>query len=109
MPPGSDRADHPGMTGLRHRLVSYARISLDLSLGTFLALLWATGDVTLWLHLAYISIALGAFLRPQARSTALRAGVVSLVGGAALLHLHSQGGLPADDLLEIPLMTVLAL
>jgi PAS domain S-box-containing protein len=96
-------------TGLRNRLEPYARVVLDLSLGTSLALLWATGDVTLWLHLAYISVALGAFLRPQGRSTALRAGVVSVVGGAQLLHLHAQGAVPGDDLLEIPLMTVLAL
>jgi PAS domain S-box-containing protein len=94
---------------LRTRLEPHARVFLDLSLGTFLALLWATGAVTLWLHLAYISIALGAFLRPRATSTALRAGVVTIVGGAALLRLHSQGVLPADDLLEIPLMSVLAL
>jgi two-component system cell cycle sensor histidine kinase/response regulator CckA len=97
------------MTGLRTRLEPHARVFLDLSLGTFLALLWATGDVTLWLHLAYISLALGAFLRPRASSTAIRAGIVLIVGGAALLHLHSQGALPADDLLEIPLMSVLAL
>jgi PAS domain S-box-containing protein len=96
-------------TGLRNRLEPYARVVLDLSLGTSLALLWATGDVTLWLHLAYISVALGAFLRPQGRSTALRACVVSVVGGAQLLHLHAQGAVPGDDLLEIPLMTVLAL
>jgi hypothetical protein len=96
------------MTGLRTRLEPHARVFLDLSLGTFLALLWATANVTLWLHLAYISIALGAFLRPRARSTALRVGVVTIVGGAALLRLHSDGVLPADDLLEIPLMGVLA-
>jgi PAS domain S-box-containing protein len=96
-------------TGLRNRLEPYARIALDLSLGTFLALLWATGDVTLWLHLAYISVALGAFLHPRGRSTVMRVGVVSTVGGAALLDLHAQGALPGDVLLEIPLMTVLAL
>jgi PAS domain S-box-containing protein len=105
--PGND--DDPGMTGLRNRLEPHARVFLDLSLGTFLALLWATSDVTLWLHLAYISIALGAFLRSRASSTAIRAGIISIIGGAALVRLHSQGALPADDLLEIPLMSVLAL
>jgi two-component system cell cycle sensor histidine kinase/response regulator CckA len=110
MPPGPKSVDHRRVTtGLRNRLEPYARVALDLSLGTFLALLWATGDVTLWLHLAYISVALGAFLHPRGRSTAIRAGVVSIVGGAALLRLHADGTLPADDLLEIPLMTVLAL
>jgi two-component system cell cycle sensor histidine kinase/response regulator CckA len=110
MPPGGNRVDHGGMTtGLRTRLEPYARVALDLSLGTFLALLWATGDVTLWLHLAYISIALSAYLRPGARSTATRALVVSVVGGAVLLDLHAQGAIPTDDLVEIPLMTVLAL
>ena len=109
MPLGVPFDDHPGVTGLRHRLEPYARVLLDLSLVTFLALLWATNGVTLWLHLAYIAIALRAFLRPRARSTAIRAGVVSIVGVAALLHLHAQGAVPTDDLLEIPLMTVLAL
>src|SRR3978361_2014472 len=101
--------DHSGVIGLPDRLRPHARIFLDLGLVVFLALLWATGDVTLWLHLGYISIALGAFLRPRARSTAVRAGVLSLVGGAELLRLYSQGILPGDDLLEIPLMSVLAL
>jgi PAS domain S-box-containing protein len=97
------------MTGMRHRLEPYARVFLDLSLGTLLALLWATDGVTLWLHLAYISIALGAFLRPRASSTVIRAVVVTLVGGAALLRLHSSGVVPRDDLFELPLMFVLAL
>jgi PAS domain S-box-containing protein len=109
MPVASGDVDDPGMTGLRTRLEPHARVFLDLSLGTFLALLWATGSVTLWLHLAYITIALGAFLRPRASSTAIRVGIVTIVGGAALLRLHSHGALPADDLLEIPLMSVLAL
>jgi two-component system cell cycle sensor histidine kinase/response regulator CckA len=109
MPGAVGAVDERGMTGLRPRLEPHARVFLDLSLGTFLALLWATGDVTLWLHLAYISIALGAFLRPRASSTALRAGVVTIVGGAALLRLHANGVLPGDDLLEIPLMSLLAL
>jgi two-component system cell cycle sensor histidine kinase/response regulator CckA len=109
MPDAVGHVDDPGMTGLRTRLEPHARVFLDLILGTVLALLWATDEVTLWLHLAYIVIALGAFLRPRARSTAIRAGVVSIVGVAALLHLHAQGTVPTDDLVEIPLMTVLAL
>jgi PAS domain S-box-containing protein len=109
MPGGADGVDDPGMTGMRHRLEPHARVFLDLSLGTLLALLWATDDVALWLHLAYISIALGAFLRPRASSTAIRAVIVTLVGGAALLRLHSSGAVPRDDLLELPLMFVLAL
>jgi PAS domain S-box-containing protein len=110
MPPGGASVDDREMTtGLRYRLEPYARVALDLSLGTVLALLWATGDVTLWLHLAYINIAIGAFVRPRARSTAIRAVIVSLAGGAALLRLHAQGPLPSDALLEIPLTGVLAL
>jgi two-component system, cell cycle sensor histidine kinase and response regulator CckA len=97
------------MTGMRARVAPHARVFLDLTLGTFLALLWATNEVTLWLHLAYIAIALRAFLGPRARSTAIRSGVVSIVGVAALLHLHAHGAVPTDDLLEIPLLTVLAL
>ena len=97
------------MTGLRTRLEPHARVLLDLSLGTLLALLWATANVTLWLHLAYISIALGAFVRPRARSTVIRAIIVTLVGGAGLLRLHVRGAVPRDDLFELSLMFVLAL
>jgi two-component system cell cycle sensor histidine kinase/response regulator CckA len=109
MPLALPDVDDPGMTGMRTRLEPHARVFLDLILGTFLALLWATGGVTLWLHLAYIAIALRAFLGPRARSTAIRAGVVSIVGVAVLLHLRAHGAVPTDDLVEIPLMTVLAL
>jgi PAS domain S-box-containing protein len=109
MPSAAPDGDHPGMTGLRNRLEPYAPVSLDLSLATFLALLWVTSDVTLWLHVAYITIALGAFVRPRARSTVIRAAIVTAAGGAALLHLRATGAVPADDLVELPLMTVLAL
>ncbi len=73
----------------------------------FAALLWVTSEAALWLHLAYVTIALGAILRPRARSTAVRVGVVSLVGGAALVRLHAEAGLPGQELLEIPLLAVL--
>jgi PAS domain S-box-containing protein len=109
MPGAAGNVDDPGMTGMRTRLEPHARVFLDLSLAAFLALLWATDDVTLWLHLAYIVIAVGAFLRPRARSTVIRAAVVSVVGGAALLHLRAKGAVPPDDLLELLLMAVLAL
>ena len=94
---------------MRNRLEPHARVFLDLSLGAFVALLWLTSDAALWLHLAYVTIALGAFLRPRARSTAIRVGVASLVGGAALVNLHANGSLPAEELLEIPLLAVLVL
>jgi PAS domain S-box-containing protein len=109
MPGSAGHVDGAWVTGLRTRLEPHARVFLDLSLGTLLALLWATTNVTLWLHLAYISIALGAFVRPRARSTVIRSIVVTLVGGAALLRLHTSGALPRDDLFELPLMFVLAL
>jgi two-component system cell cycle sensor histidine kinase/response regulator CckA len=109
MPGVAASVDEPGMTGLWNRLEPHARVCLDLSLGTYLALLWVTDAAALWLHLAYISIALGAFLRPRPRSTAIRASVVSIVGGAALLQLQAKGALPAEELLEIPLLAVLAL
>jgi two-component system cell cycle sensor histidine kinase/response regulator CckA len=109
MPQGADSVDHRGVTALRYRLEPHARVLLDLSLGTFLALLWATGDVALWLHLAYISVVAGAFVRPLARATAVRVGIVAVVGGAAVLDLRAHGHLPAGDLVEIPLMTVFAL
>jgi two-component system cell cycle sensor histidine kinase/response regulator CckA len=62
MPKALRDVDDPGMTGLRYRLEPHAHVVHDLSLGTFLALLLATGALTLWLHLTYISIALGAVL-----------------------------------------------
>jgi two-component system cell cycle sensor histidine kinase/response regulator CckA len=109
MPLAAGNVDDPGMTGMRNRLEPQARVFLDLSLGVFIALLWVTTEVALWLHLAYVTIALGAFLRPRARSTVIRVGIVSLVGGAALLQLHAKQGLPLEELLDIPLLAVLAL
>lgn len=94
---------------MRNRLEPHARVFLDLSLGAFVALLWVTSAVALWLHLAYVTIALGAFLRPRARSTAIRVGVVSLAGGAALVHLHANGGISTQELFEIPLLALLVL
>jgi two-component system cell cycle sensor histidine kinase/response regulator CckA len=109
MPQEPADGDHLEVTGFSTRLEPFVPRFCDLALGASLGLLWLTEDVTLWLHLAYISMALGAFVRPRARSTAIRAGIISVVGGAALLRLHSEGSLPTDDLLEIPLLTVLAL
>jgi two-component system, cell cycle sensor histidine kinase and response regulator CckA len=109
MPRPAGDVDARSVTGLQYRLGPHARVVLDLSLVASLALLWVTRDVALWLHLAYISVALRAFLRPKGISTAVRAIVVSLVGGAALLRFHAQGVLPGDELFEIPLMTVFAL
>jgi two-component system cell cycle sensor histidine kinase/response regulator CckA len=109
MPGSPSNGDDRLMTGMRNRLERHARVLLDLSLATFLALLLATSDVALWLHLAYISIALGAFLRPRARSTAIRAAFVTIAGCVTILRLHTGGALPADDLIEVGLMMVLAL
>jgi PAS domain S-box-containing protein len=108
MPLGGRTADVGRVTGLRHRVAGPARLLLDVSLAVFLVLLWTSGEVTLWLHLAYICVALCAFARPGARPTAIRATIVSVIGGAVLVRMHNAGTLPADDLLEIPLMSVLA-
>ena len=108
MPTAPGDVDDPGVNGLRYRLKPHARVFLDLSLATVLALIWVTGSVTLWLHLAYVAIAFGAFVRPRARSTVIRAIIVSVVAGAALLPLHLRGDLATDDLLEILLVAVLA-
>jgi PAS domain S-box-containing protein len=97
------------VTRLPIRLETHAHTLLDLCAAAFLALLWATGNPTLWLYLAFIAIAVGAFLRSQARSTVVRAVVVLAIGGGILLRLHAQGAVPRDELLEIPMMTVLAL
>lgn len=80
---------------------------LDLALVACLTVLWATNGVTLWLHLAYIVVALRAFLRHGGRPTALRTTAVSIVGGAMLLRLHSTGSVSGNDVLQIPLLSVL--
>jgi PAS domain S-box-containing protein len=97
------------MAGLRPRSTRIARVLTDLCLAAALCLLWLTGQVTLWLHLAYIAVAVCAFLTRRASAIVARTVAVSLVGGADLLHLHMTGRVPADDLLEIPLMSVLTL
>jgi len=95
------------MTGLPPRLTAVGRTFLDLTLLACLVVLWATGGVTLWLHLAYIVVALRAFLQNGGWPTALRTTVVSVVGGALLLRLHATGDATGHDLLQIPLLAVL--
>src|SRR6478735_6293192 len=95
------------MTGLPPRLTAVGRTFLDLTLLACLVVLWATGGVTLWLHLAYIVVALRAFLQNGGWPTALRTTVVSVVGGAMLLRLRATGDATGHDLLQIPLLAVL--
>jgi PAS domain S-box-containing protein len=93
---------------LRQPTGARAGIAFDVALAISLVFLWLTGEVTLWLHLAYIAVAASAFVRPKARSTVLRATIVSAAGGIFLLRLRAHGDVAPDELLEIPLMTVLA-
>ncbi len=81
---------------------------IDLVLAGLLISLWVTRDVTLWLHLAYICVPVRAYLRPGALATASRAAVISLVAGLMLVRLHGSGVLDADELIEIPLLALLA-
>jgi signal transduction histidine kinase len=80
-------------------------VTLDAFGVVCVALVYVTGEATLWLHLAYISLALGSFVRTSrwsviARSTAVTAGLAVWYATAT--------NIKADDYLEIPLMYVLS-
>jgi two-component system, cell cycle sensor histidine kinase and response regulator CckA len=96
------------VAGSRHRLGTPFAIAVDCAIAACLALTWATSLTTVWLHVAYICVALSAFVRPSAPATVGRATLVSALGGAYLVRLHGHGDIPADDIVEIPLMTALA-
>jgi PAS domain S-box-containing protein len=109
MPRWSPAVDPPSVTGLRNRLGPAARASPDLGLLACLVLPWLIGAEQFWVHLAYIFAAVSAFGRPGGRGTLLRVATVTLIGGAALVRVQAQGGLPAHELLELPLLAALPL
>lgn len=81
-------------------------IALDVLGVICVALVYVTGEATLWLHLAYITVALGSFLRSGRWSVVVRSTAVTL--GLAVWYATAPNILP-DDYLEIPLMYVLSL
>jgi two-component system cell cycle sensor histidine kinase/response regulator CckA len=109
MPRPPTSVDDPCVTGLRNRLEPAARVLPDLGLLACLALPWITGSVDFWVHLAYIFVALSAFVSADARGTVARVAAVAAAGGAALLIVPADAGAPVQDLLEIPLLAALAL
>jgi signal transduction histidine kinase len=69
-------------------------------------MVYVTGEATLWLHLAYISLALGSFVRTSRWSVIARSTAVTL--GLAVWY-ATASNIKADDYLEIPLMYILSL
>src|SRR5437763_8017452 len=108
MTSGPVGVDDPPVTGLRNRLGPAVRLVPDLGLLACLALPWIAGTAPFWVHLAYIFVALHAFLVPDARGTVVRVAAVAAGGGAAFLF-AANAGFPVHDLLEIPLLAALAL
>src|SRR5256885_11836010 len=109
MPPAGRSVDLRPMTGLRYRVELGARSLPDLALVACLGLLWVAGSVPLWVHLAYICVALSAYTRPNAGGTVLRVLAVTIAGGAALIHGYGQGTVPRQDLFKVPLLATMAL
>ena len=81
-------------------------VGLDVVGVICVALVYVTGEATLWLHLAYISLALGSFVRTSRWSVIARSTAVTL--GLAVWYATASNIKP-DDYLEIPLMYVLSL
>jgi len=97
------------MTGLRYRIEHSARSLPDVALVACLGLLWVAGSVPLWVHVAYICVAISAYTRPNPGGTVLRVVLVTVAGGSGLIHGYTQGGIPGHDLLEVPLLATMAL
>jgi len=96
------------VTNLRYRPAAQGALAIDAVLAAFLGSLWLTGNVTLWLHLAYICVPIRAYLRPSALATASRAALISLVAALMLVRLNHAGVLDTGELIEIPLLALLA-
>src|SRR5437016_6792664 len=109
MPPRPRSVDLRPMTGLRNLVGHSARSLPDLVLVTCLGLLWVAGSVPLWVHVAYICVALSAYSRPNAGGTVLRVLAVTIVGGAGLIHGYADGAVPRHDVFELPLLATMAL
>src|SRR2546423_15521576 len=109
MPPRPRGVDLRPMTGLRNRVELGTRSLPDLALVACLGLLWVAGSVPLWVHVAYICVAISAYTRPNPGGTVLRVVLVTVAGGSGLIHGYTQGGIPGHDLLEVPLLATMAL
>src|SRR5436309_1215616 len=109
MPWSGSRVDFLLVSGLRNRLEPILRAGPDLGLAACLALLWIDGVAALFMHLAFIFIALSAFARASIRGTVLRVLTATVVGGTGLMQVYGDGGIPGHDLLEVPLLAALAL
>jgi diguanylate cyclase (GGDEF)-like protein len=93
------------------QMVSWARshrhlISplLDTLCTLFTVLLYITEQTTLYLHLVYITLSAGAFIRGGGLPTLSRASGYTAVMFLYLLHIRGN-----DDFLEIPLMLIVAM
>jgi two-component system cell cycle sensor histidine kinase/response regulator CckA len=98
-------ADSHPMTGLRHRFAAPAGVLLDVALAWCLAMVWLTGQYSLWLEFAYVCVGLSALVRSHARSTLWRLGLVSVVGVAEVVL--GGAAMSAHQALELVLLALL--
>lgn len=73
------------MTRLRTR-AGLAQLAADLVLLAVLVELFATLDVGIWIHVAYLPLAVGMLIRPRPLETMVRATIVTGVCVAAILR-----------------------
>jgi two-component system, cell cycle sensor histidine kinase and response regulator CckA len=108
MPDRPLRPDGPWVTGVRTRLVAFARVFFDALLAASLVAVWLASSPTRWLLVAFIAVACRAFVSDQSRSTVLRATIVTAVGGGIMVRLYTRGDVSSADVFEIPLIAALA-
>jgi two-component system, cell cycle sensor histidine kinase and response regulator CckA len=101
--PRMDDLDY--MTGLRHRFAAPGGVLLDGALAWCLAMVWLTGEYSLWLELAYVCVGLSALVRSRPSSTLWRLGLVSVVGVAEVLLVGADlSAHQARDLMVLALL-----
>jgi signal transduction histidine kinase len=83
-------------------------IILDISLFVIGSLMIITDEPVLLFHIVFMLLAIGAFYWPF-RSFAIRAGFWVSVDSLYVIHAVNTGKTQADELIEIPLMTVILL
>jgi hypothetical protein len=95
-PRGFPAPDGSPVIELRPRFAASARVLLDVSLAAFLAALWVSGEVTLWLQLAYLDASalaepLTAFVRKPFANADLVAKARDLLDRARVASAASAG------------------
>jgi PAS domain S-box-containing protein len=96
------------MPGLRHLARISARPLLDGVALVAVVLAWTTGEPSVWLRVAYVAVAMTAFLSRSPWAVVGRSLAVTAAVAPEVIGLWSRGALQADELFDLPLVAGMA-